>query len=322
MSFTINPRQTTTAEMLAQGLGGAASQGIQQAMTEFEEKRQLQKSEQEYLKQGFPADLAKLASIASKGGETAVLKEVLEERKRGMQPQQKQINEPTIKDVVSDFDSGLTPSEKIRRQSERYKTGLPVYQETSTKLRGLEREKERLHILDNLNKSGKLPKNIGRLNIDKNGNLRLPYLASSEAQRYIKTLNEFSSGAKDTYGSRVTNFDLQQFMSRYPTLLNSQEGREQIYQQMRIVNKINSVFYRNLKKVFDDAGGVRKIDADIAESLAEKMSEKEIDKLVEQFDKISSKIAEGNEVEELPTAINRSTGERLILKEDQWQPLQ
>jgi len=309
---------------LGGGVGQGIAQGLQQSLEQFHTQKQNRNRVQKFLDLGYPQDLAELSAEVPRGGETAIVKEFLEERKRGQKPQEEfEISDKTpIEDIVKEMDKGLTPSEKFRRQSERYKTGLPVYQKTTEKIRGLDRDKERLDILNNLNKSGKLPKDLGRLNVDKEGNLRVPFAASTEAQRYIKTLNEFSAGAKDTFGSRVTNFDLQQYMMRFPTLLNTEEGRNEISKQMEIVNRINSAYYKNLKRVYDKAGGVRKIDADIAEGLAEQMSEEEIGDLVAQFDEIGKDIIERSEPPESKIAINPQTGEKLQLKDGKWQTIQ
>ena len=235
--------------------------------------------------------------------------------------QQESEEDIELQEIIDSQDEGLTPGERIKRESERFKVGQPLRQEAATKLRGFQRDAERLQILDSLNNSGKLPKNFGLLNVDKEGNLRLPFAASPEAQRFVKTLNEFSSGAKDTFGSRVTNFDLTQFLKRFPTLLNSSEGRQQIAQQMKIVNEINSVYYKNLQDVYSKAGGARKIDSDIAEELAERKSAKTIDELVKRFDEIGSfptppaaSEFKGRKLED------EKTGEILVSDGENWIP--
>jgi hypothetical protein len=222
---------------------------------------------------------------------------------------------------ISSQDENLLPEEKIARGKERYSSGLKEYQEATTKLHGMARDKERLDILENLNKSEKLPKNIARLNVDKEGNLKLPFLGSPEAQRYVKTLNEFSAGAKDTFGSRVTNFDLAQYLKRYPTLLNTAEGRRQLIDQMKIVNQINSVYYKNLKKIYDKAGGSRNIDSDAASRFAEQLSEPQVKKLSEKFNQIgqfSSKPAasefKGKKIRD------KETGEVFVSDGKDWVP--
>lgn len=217
---------------------------------------------------------------------------------------QKQMAEDEIEDYLQSRDEGTTPSERIRLGSERYRTGLPLFQEASKQLKGVSDSKARLGILQNLNKSKKLPKALGRINVDEQGNLRLPFLSSAEAQRFVKTVNEFAAGAKNTYGSRVTNFDLEQYLKQFPTLLNSEDGIKQLIEQLNIVNDINAVYYKNLKNVYDKAGGARYIDADIAQGIADRMSEPQVEKLVQKFSSIGT-------FEKLPPA-NKNKGQQFL----------
>lgn len=235
------------------------------------------------------------------------------------EPENKVFDE--LKNTLSAQDKELLPSEKITRGKERYDSGLKVYQEAGSKLRGMTRDKERFDILEGLDKSDKLPKGLARLNVDKEGNLRLPFLASSDAQRYVKTLNEFSAGAKDTFGSRVTNFDLAQYLKRYPTLLNTKEGRRQLLDQMKLVNKINSVYYKNLKKIYDKAGGVRNIDSDVAERFAEQLSEPKTNELSEKFKQIGEFSSKPSASEFKGKKIrDKDTGEIFQSDGENWLP--
>lgn len=159
------------------------------------------------------------------------------------------------------------------------------------------------------------------MNVDKEGNLKLPFLASADAQRYVKTLNEFSSGAKGTFGARVTNFDLAQYMKRFPTLLNTKEGRRQLLEQMKLVNQLNSVYYKNLKKVYDEAGGVRNIDSDRAEYLAEKLSEPITEQLTQKFKQIGQFSSKPSPAEFKGKRIrDKETGEIFISNGENWIP--
>lgn len=330
---------------LGQGLGAGLSQGIGNAINNMFEQRKIASAEKDFINRGLPPALARLAAVAPVGGQTEIFKAALDEFKRSGRPsmqalegaQEQQVS-PEIAESASeqleapeaprmqpkaavDADLGLTPSERAKRESERYNTGLPIYQETTQKLKGFDADNDRFKILDQLNDSDKLPKNLGRLNVDKEGNLRFPFLASPESQRFVKTLNEFSAGAKDTFGARVTNFDLQQYLLRYPTLLNTKEGRKQLVQQMKIVNQINRAYYGSLKKAYNQAGGIRKIDADEAERRAEEMSAPIIDKLRQKFDQIGT-------FESQPAAAqfkgkkirDKETGEVFVSDGQNWVP--
>lgn len=314
-------------------------------------KEQQQSIISSLVEQGVPEKDAELYAKFTTGGQTQFAKDILESRKRGGQfsgkalkpfkklegdkeVQEEHIEQPRelspeeevhqeLEEIVQKSDSGLTPSERVKRGSERYKENYPVYKEASEKLRSLSQDKERLGILKNLNESKKLPKNLARINVDKEGNLRLPFAASPEAQRYVKTLNEFSSGAKDTFGSRVTNFDLAQYLKRFPTLLNSEEGRKQLIQQMKIVNDINSIYYKNLKNVYETAGGVRKIDADQAGMLAERLSEPKVKEMVEKFGRIGSFETKPSASEFKGATIrDKETGELMRSDGNDWIPVE
>ncbi len=330
---------------LGQGFGTGLSQGIGNAINNMFEQRKIASAEKDFINRGLPPALARLAAVAPVGGQTEIFKAALDEFKRSGRPlmqslggaQEQQVS-PEIAEAAGeqmeapetprmqpkaqvDADLGLTPSERAKRESERYKTGLPIYQETTQKLKVLRDDEDRFKVLQQLNESGKLPKNLERLNVDKEGNLKFPYGATPEAQRFVKTLNEFSAGAKDTFGSRVTNFDLQQYLLRYPTLLNTEEGRRQLIQQMKIVNQINTAYYGALKKAYNEAGGIRKIDADEAERRAEQMSAPVIDKLRQRFDQIGS-------FESKPAAAqfkgkkirDKETGEVFVSDGQNWVP--
>lgn len=326
----------------------------QEAANRFAQEQDIEGKDYNVISETFGKKFADIWKAAPIGGKTKLLQHAIDAHQRGVnlenvlenmtnevnendsssgffeeiidevkseEPTKKTNLDKEISDYLKKQDEGLTPSEKVERGKERFDTGLKQYQEAGTRLRSMTRDKERIGILEQLNKSKKLPKNLGRLNVDSEGNLRVPFAASPEAERYVKTLNEFSQGAKDTFGSRVTNFDLSQYLKRFPTLLNSQEGRNQLLEQMNIVNQINSVFYKNLKNVYDKVGGVRNIDADVAERFAEKMSEKQVQQLGDKFKQIgqfSSKPSasefEGKKIRD------KETGEIFISNGSEWVP--
>lgn len=281
-------------------------------------------TEQELIEAGLSPEQASLYTKLNTGSKTKLVGDILETQKRGLapkkglseQPQEESSESPNRQDTkpkeispeqeiethLKDQDYGLTPAERVKRESERYKIGLESYQEAGKKLRSFSKTKQNLDELEKIAKTGKLPKGLGRLNVDKEGNLKLPFLASKEAQRFVKIVNEFASGAKDTYGSRVTNFDLAQYLKQFPNLLNSEDGIRDLIDHIKIVNDIDSIYYKNLKSVYDKAGGSRKIDSDVAERIAEKMSENKVGQLSKKFDSIGT-------VEGLPPA-HKNKGEQ------------
>lgn len=266
----------------------------------------------EIIKKRYGQNAADLWRAAPTGGKTAILDALIEGQLRGMSPEdvlgagtsespevdyepydlgEDFPDEPEIQDLskpkvsprgkLVDFDKGITPREKVIRQEKRYEKNLPLYQALEAKQRASEMEKEELDILSDLS-----PKigSMQRLNINpKSGDLIVPALASPEAQRFVKTVNDFTRLAKDSYGTRVTNFDLTQFMRRLPTLANSEEGRRQILQQMNLINSINQAYDKALLETFDQYGGIRNVDYDKAQNIARKKSAGTIRDLKDQF---------------------------------------
>ncbi len=170
---------------------------------QIQKNRQIGRSVYDSLiKSGYPEETARIwqgqMENAPTGGQTDVIRQVNDLIRRskagkGLSDQGSSSEEDQeLNDIISTQDEGLTPSERVKRESERFKIGQPIRQEAGSKLRSFARNKERLGILESLNTSGKLPKNFGLLNVDKEGNLRLPFAASPESQRFVKTLNEFS----------------------------------------------------------------------------------------------------------------------------------
>lgn len=128
---------------------------------------------------------------------------------------------------------------KAKNQTENNKA-LVKAREKSGAVKGI---KVRLSLLNQY--SEKLPKNMGRIIIDPDtGELQplasLAGVANKETQAYVKTLNDFLSEAKNYFGGRVTNFDVQAFKSRLPGLLNTEEGRRLILKQMELINELEA----------------------------------------------------------------------------------
>lgn len=209
-------------------------------------------------------------------------------------------NQPIVSEKEFEFPKlvppeGLTPKEIVGYEKDLRKENAPQYQESTTKVRSLEKESDSFRILNKLNESEKLPSGLGRVFLDEGGNIRpwaqILSLVPPEAERFAKTINDFTTKAKDSYGSRVTNFDLQQFMKRLPTLMNSEEGRRQILQQMQTINELDKLYYSALQQVYRHYG-LGKIPQEKAEEIASSMIFNEENDLRRKFDEIETQSAD------------------------------
>lgn len=295
-------------QSLGEGMGGALQLLINQKLEDLQEARERRKAQinyQELLSKGFTPNEASLWLKFTEGGKTHLAKEIVERQQRqngldrrglGQQPTtgldflQEKVT-PQGEEIEAGIESeNLTPKEKTARQENRYKQNLPIFQEYEKRVQGHNSEGLSLQRLQELNKTGKLPQGLQRWNVNlSSGELRLPFLANAETQAFVKTINDFTTKAKDSFGARVTNFELNRFMKRLPTLLNTEEGRSVILRQMEIINQINNLHDQALLDAFDKEGGLRNIDYDKAKKIADKQSKPMVENLKKEFISLESK---------------------------------
>ena len=186
---------------------------------------------------------------------------------------------------------GQTPKETIAFQKELRGYNDPIFKES---IKSAKTAKEDLKSFKDLEKlSGKIPQGLSRFFYDKEGNIRP--LAQTlkavppEAEEYVKIINNFTSRAKDSYGSRVTNFDLQQFMRRLPTLANSPEGRKLIIDRMRITSEADEAVNNALKDVYRHYG-MGKITPEDALNIAEQIAEQRLNEVRQQAEQLDEQM--------------------------------
>lgn len=260
--------------------------------------------------------LGKLFSSAGLGGQTEILKVGLDMLQRGEKPQESALpqeapesdisqeaasskkgalseieltpkemeknEEARIEKILSPLeqDTGLLPKERVKRENALLKDNTGVFKELNKSIinqRGFKRD---FDILTRLNERGNLPKGIFKgINLDlKEGKLKWPAISHPDAQQYVKTVNSFIKRAREFFPGRVTNFDLESFMTTLPTLANSPEGRRVIIEQMRIANDIMQTHDEALKKVYDKYK-LKNIDVQQAEQKADEIAAPKIQEL-------------------------------------------
>ena len=138
---------------------------------------------------------------------------------------------------------------RTKNQSENNKLLLATKAKTNSHTNAL----IRFNRLDTLNNSGKLPSGIGRLTIDPETGEPRPIasllgIVNPETQDFVKTMNDFLIDAKSYFGARVTNFDIGAFKSRLPTLMNTEDGRRLIIQQMKLMEELQLVHDKTLEQ--------------------------------------------------------------------------
>lgn len=249
----------------------------QESVVKEENKtRELARQRELLKKAGATEEQIDLFEAATVGGQTEVTKNIAQDLlRKNSKPQ-------NLPEDVEDVDVGLTPDQRFKRQEERYKVQTPLVEANTKAVKALEVEDDAIQLLQELDATGKVGAGMQKININpKTGDIFIPEFATPEEQLFAKTINDFTTKAKDSYGGRVTNFELDRFMQRLPTLANSKEGRALIMKQMRLVNQANQLEKKALQDVFDKYG-VRNIDYAEAEKIARKNIEPEVKKLKEE----------------------------------------
>lgn len=248
------------------------------------------------------ANFAQLYSISSVGGKTALVKVLTDKMQRGTLGGVEETSSPSVEGEnlnqidpveqqsyewpeINNFE-GLTPTEKVKRQNELRKENREQLKDIRTKKKSVRDTSLRLRRLTQLNDSDKLPEGMERLNINyKTGELIVPAAANEQTQLYAKTLNDWITQAKDSFGARVTNFDLQAFLRRLPTLANTTAGRRLILRQMQILNEIDQLEADANMKVYKRYG-LGNVDELQVADIAENLMGPDLDRLLNEFDEV------------------------------------
>jgi len=218
------------------------------------------------------ADYAELYGNLSQGGKTAFANMFIDRFQRGefgkmdtadlegMEGIKGPLSDVTPEEEGFEFPkldtfAELTPKEKIKKKGDLSKQNYAHVAEVAKRMEGFEDETRDYQTLMELNESGKLPTGLEKFNVDWNtGDLRYPALANAETQAFVKTINNYVMKIKDVFGTRITNFEIQTFMKRLPTLANSPEGRRMILDQMKDLTDLRKMHAESISEVYKKYG--------------------------------------------------------------------
>lgn len=268
------------------------------------------------VKESFGDKFASIWRAAPQGGKTELLKMGIDAKMRGIdidnllegvsdesinqlnqQPnQQQQRTTPQEQENLppgfqwpdySKAPPGYTPKDWIKSKGDWRKENAPIFEDSKTRLKNTKRDQLGVKNLTRLNNTRKVGENFqGALVNPTTGEFYGPAqaagLVSKEGQEWVKEIARFQNRAKDAFGSRVTNFDLQSYMKQFPGLLNSYDGRKRILEMMDINYKLDSIYDNALQKVYQKykLNGIPQEDAD---ALAQQLIADEVQPLEQKY---------------------------------------
>lgn len=286
--------------------------------------QEIEARDYDIVQENFGKKFADVWKAAPQGGKTELIKYGLDAKSRGENldnllkdvgndvPQQKEMpsieeNAPQMKNgkIPKDFEwpdfskrpQGYTPKSWADQKVDWRKENSPIFTENVSKLDRLGKDIMATKVLHKLNESKKLPEDLERLLVnpetgDFYGLAQVFGFKSPEAQQWSKIIAQFQNRAKDAFGSRVTNFDLQSYMQQFPGLLNTKEGRRRILDMMDINWQLDNLYAKSIDEVYKHYG-LNGIPYEKADELARGMVSKETEKLKEKY----SRLDEENEIE-------------------------
>ncbi len=308
-------------DFISSSLQGRNQQRLQQEKSKNDYKKAIEDKfleEQNYssIKNTFGKKFADLWKASPTGGRTELIKhgidaklrgDDLEETLRDLQipeyetqksqlapvPQSKN-GKPSKKMEWPDFTKrppGYTPKDWISERKTWRSENSEVFLKNKNSLKNSKTDQMAFKNLKRLN--AKLPEGIDRwiINPVTGEPWQLAQLSEkvpTEVQEWVKEIARFQNRAKDAFGSRVTNFDLQSYMKQYPGLLNTKEGRERIIQLLEINNDLDKLYEEALDSVYKHYG-LNGIPQEEADNLAQSMIQEDTDKLTEKYLNVDEK---------------------------------
>jgi hypothetical protein len=221
-------------------------------------------------------------------------------------------------------------SQKAKAQADRLaeieKSTQPYYKETLEKEKSARTARKRLDRMKELIKEGNLPSTTFYSFLSGAESLKgIPYIGGAlgalatpitaalraaqptatlrDLEEFEKLSNDFIREAKSIYGSRLTNFDVQQFLKLVPTLSQSDSGKLAIIRNLENLYKGEQVRAKALKQVIKEHGGKRPENLEL---LVEKKAKKKLNALADKFKKgIPIKKEIGTPLEDIVSARER-----------------
>lgn len=131
-----------------------------------------------------------------------------------------------------------------------------------------------------LEKEGKLNSQAYLSFLNASGLENVEGLINGDTSAYNKILADFQKGAKEIYGGRISNAELEQFLKTIPTLNMSPSGRSKIFNMMEYWNRGDIEKQKLAQEIRKENGGVPPLD--LQEQVIER-SKSRLDKLAEKF---------------------------------------
>lgn len=162
-------------------------------------------------------------------------------------------------------------SEELRRESEAFKETKEERREIIAKKNSAKERLEDLNRMQELEQEGKLD-TPGYVEFLKRTGLEIPALLNPGSEEFNKIANNFIRDAKEYYGGRVTNLEMEQFLQTIPQLSQSPEGRKRVISNLKRLSNMAVATYDAYQELRSENKGIPPLD--LIEKVDERMEKK------------------------------------------------
>lgn len=168
-----------------------------------------------------------------------------------------------------------------KRNIELFKLTKDERKEIMSKARSARQNIEDLTRLEELSNEGKLD-TPGYVEFLKRSGLDFPALMNPDSEEFIKIANNFMRDAKQYFGGRVSNYEIEQFLKTIPSLSQSPQGRQRVIANLKRFNRTAQEYYKAMRQVVNENRGVPPLD--LQEKIEDRIDHK-LQKISDQFRK-------------------------------------
>lgn len=162
------------------------------------------------------------------------------------------------------------------------KETLPFYTEINKSAKAAKDNNQRLSRMQELLNKGNLSNPVF-YGLSKRIGLNIPAFLTADAQEFNKLSQDFLKSAKDIFGSRLTNYDVNAFLQTVPELSQTDEGKQRIINNLKIFNEGALLRQHAIREVIRNNNGKRPANI-----------EEQVDDIVNpQLEQLSEMFAQG-----------------------------
>lgn len=315
------------------GLGQATGEALSSALHQMAQKKaaRMQKQQQAQALQelGLPASLSalepqvqsqafkqrgeqqKLASLMELlgGAEPSAIGEetVVESTPKGFTDEQilaTSLIDPQLARTLQAQKGQQLQERKFKQGSKEqaFKLTKDTRKEITKGAKGARENLARLGRMEKLVNEGKLTNPVYN-QILKGIGLDVPILKNASSQEFDKLTVDFLRGAREIFGARVTNFEVENFLKAIPSLSQSEGGKRRVIRNLELMNQGAEVRSDVMREIIKENGGIPPLD------LEEKIEERAAPKL----DELSSQFLSGDVQDKAPRGVTISADEVIMI---------